>query len=120
MVSSPVAPARRTRAAGSSTNRAAGGVGPAGALPGVEDLAGVGAGGNQRVVAGGNQRVVAQGVGGAVGGALLCVAVDLADGGVQVDGHGPITGAGTSGPRAQEELFGEPVELAGVPEGEGA
>jgi len=33
---------------------------------------------------------------------------------------GPITGARPSRPRPREELFGEPVELADVPEGEGA
>jgi hypothetical protein len=48
------------------------------------------------------------------------VAVDLADGGVQVDGHRPITGARTGRPRPREELLGEPVELADVAEGEGA
>jgi hypothetical protein len=53
---------------------AAGGVGPPGALAGVQDLAGVGAGGQQRVVA--------EGVGVAVGGALLVVAVHLAHRGV--------------------------------------
>jgi hypothetical protein len=49
-----------------------------------EHLAGVGPGGQQRVVA--------EGVGVAVGGALVVVAVDLAHGGVQVHGHRPITG----------------------------
>jgi hypothetical protein len=65
MVSSPLAPARRTRAASSSTNLAVprAGVGPAAALAGVQHLAGVGAAGNKRVVA--------EGVGVAVGGALL-------------------------------------------------
>jgi hypothetical protein len=70
---------------------AAGGVGPPGPLAGVQDLAGVGPGGQQRVVA--------EGVGVAVGGALLCVTVDLAHGGVQVDRHRPITGARPSRPR---------------------
>jgi hypothetical protein len=70
---------------------AAGGVGPPGPLAGVQDLAALGAAGQQRVVA--------EGAGGAVGGALLCVTVDLAHGGVQVDRHRPITGARPSRPR---------------------
>ena len=49
------------------------------AQPGVEHLAGL--------RDGGQQRVVAQGAGVAVGGALLVVAVDLADRGVHVDGQ---------------------------------
>jgi hypothetical protein len=91
---------------------AAGGVGPPGALAGVQDLAGVGAGGQQRMVP--------EGVGVAVGGALLVVAVDLAHRGVQVHGHRPITGAWAGRPRPLESLLGKPVELAHVPEGEGA
>jgi hypothetical protein len=71
--------------------RSAGGVGPPGPLAGVQDLAALGAAGQQRVVA--------EGAGGAVGGALLCVTVDLAHGGVQVDRHRPITGARPSRPR---------------------
>src|SRR5512132_4385610 len=55
---------------------ATGGVGRALAQPGVHDLAGVGAGGQQRVVA--------QPAGVAVAGTLLGVAVDLADGGVHI------------------------------------
>jgi hypothetical protein len=51
---------------------AAAGGSPPGPLPGVEHLAGVGTGGQQRVVA--------QLAGVAVGGAALVVAVDLADG----------------------------------------
>jgi hypothetical protein len=114
ILSSPDAPARRTRAASSSTKRAApaGGVGPAGALAGVQHLAGVGPGGQQRMIA--------EGVGVAVGGALLVVAVHLAHRGVKVHGHRPVTGASTSRPRAREELLGEPIELADVAEGEGA
>jgi hypothetical protein len=70
---------------------AAGGVGPPGPLAGVQDLAGVGAAGNKRVVA--------EFAGVAVGGALLCVAVHLAHRGVQVHRHRPITGARPSRPR---------------------
>jgi hypothetical protein len=88
---------------------AAGGVGPAGALAGVQHLAGVGTGGNKRVVA--------KGVGVAVGGALLVVAVHLAHGGVQVHGHRGVARSGAGGPRPREQLLGEPVELADVPEG---
>jgi hypothetical protein len=51
--------------------------GPAGPLPGVQHLAAVGPGGQQRVVA--------EPAGVAVGRATLVVAVDLADGGVQVE-----------------------------------
>jgi hypothetical protein len=69
---------------------------------------------------GGNQWVVAEGVGGAGGGALLWVAVHLADGGAQVDGHRPIAGSGAGRPGPLECLLGEAVELAEVPEGEGA
>jgi hypothetical protein len=55
-----------------------------------------------------------------VGGALFVVAVHLAHRGVQVDRHGPITGASTSRPRSAQELLAEPVELADMPEGERA
>jgi hypothetical protein len=78
-------------------------------MAGVQHLTGVSTGGNKRVVA--------QGVGVAVGGALLVVAVHLAHGGVQVHGHRPIAWAGTGGPGPGEELLGEPVELAHMPEG---
>jgi hypothetical protein len=94
MVGWPLAPGRRTRAANSSTKRAA----PRAVLArpvrwrAREHLAAVGTSSEQRVVA--------EGVGGAVGGALLVVAVDLAHGGVQVDGHRPITGARPGRPRA--------------------
>jgi hypothetical protein len=68
----------------------------------------------------GQQRVIAKGPGVAVGGAALVVAVDLADGGVHVDGHrlGPRSGA--SGPRPGKDLLGGLVELADVAEGERA
>jgi len=65
---------------------------------------------------GGQQRMVAQGAGGAVGGALLCVAVHLAHRGVQVHGDWPIAWAGPGRPRAREQLLAQPVELAHVPE----
>jgi len=94
------------------SGHAAGGVGPAGPLAGVQHLTGSGAGGQQRVVA--------ELAGVAVGGTLLVMAVDLHDGGVRVDCHRPIAGSGTGGPRPAKELFGEPVQLAGVAEGERA
>jgi len=112
-VSSPAAPARRKRVMSSPQKRgAAGGVGAAGAQPGVQHLAGVGSGRQQRVVA------ELSGV--AVAGALLAMPADLDDGGVHVDGHRPIARAGAGGPRAGEDLLGEAVELAGVAEGERA
>jgi hypothetical protein len=77
-----------------------------------EHLAGVGAGGQQRVVA--------KVRGGAIGGALLVVAVHLAHRGVQVDRHWPITWARAGRPRPGQDLLGEPVEPADLPEGEGA
>ena len=91
---------------------AAGGVGPPGPLAGVQHLAGLGAGGQQRVVA--------EPPGVAIGGALLVVAVDLADGGVQVDGGRPIARTGAGRPRPLKGQLGEPVELADVAEGEAA
>jgi hypothetical protein len=114
MVGWPLAPGRRTRAASSSTNRAVPRVVLARPLRwrAREHLAGVGPGGQQRVVA--------EGVGVAVGGALVVVAVDLAHGGVQVHGHRPITGTPAGRPRAREQLLAQPVELADVAEGEGA
>ena len=70
---------------------AAGGVGRALAQPGVQHLAAVGAGGQQRMVA--------EPVGVAVAGALLVVAVHLADGGVHIHGQRPVPGAGARRPR---------------------
>jgi hypothetical protein len=64
--------------------------------------------------------MVAERVGVAVCGALLVVAVHLSDGGLQVDRHQPITGSGTSPPRPGQHLLGQAVELADMPEGEGA
>jgi hypothetical protein len=63
----------------------------------------------------GNKQVVDQRVGVAIGGTLPVVAVHLADGGVQIHGHRPITGARPSRPRPGKELLGEPVELADLP-----
>jgi hypothetical protein len=60
----------------------------------------------------GNKQVVDQRVGVAIGGTLPVVAVHLADGGVQIHGHRPITGARPSRPRPGKELLGE---LADVP-----
>jgi hypothetical protein len=60
----------------------------------------------------GNKRVVTQRVGVAVGSTLPVVAVHLADGGVQIHGYRPVTGARPSRPRPGKELLGEPVELA--------
>ncbi len=79
MISSPVAPARRTRATSSSTKRFAPRWVLAGPLahPGVEDLAGVGPSGEDRVVA--------EHLGVAVGGSALGLAAHLTDGGVEID-----------------------------------
>jgi hypothetical protein len=114
MVSSPLAPARRTRAASSSTNRAA----PRALLARPERWRA-----REHLTAvstRSEQRMVAKRVGVAVGSALLVVAVHLAHRRVQVHGHRPTTGSGTSGPRPGKDLLGEPVELADVPEGERA
>jgi hypothetical protein len=78
----------------------------------VQHLAGVGAGGQQRMVA--------EHLGVAVGRPALGVAVDLADGGVHIDGDRLLGGAGPSGPRAGEQGLGHAVELADVAEGERA
>jgi len=91
---------------------AAGGVGRALAQPGMQHLAAVGAGGQQRMVA--------ESVGVAVAGALLVVAMHLADGGVHIHHQRPIAGSGARRPRPGEELAGHLVELADVPEGKRA
>jgi hypothetical protein len=88
----------------------AGGVGRAGAHPQVQQLAGVGPAGQQRVVA--------KPVGVAVGGSTLGVAVDLAHRGVDVDRQLLGARAGASGPGSGQEGLGDPVELADVAEGE--
>jgi hypothetical protein len=72
------------------------------------------------VSAGGQQRVVAEHPGVAVGSPTLVVAVDLADGGVHVDDHWAIAGAGARRPCPAQDGLGDPVELADVAEGEGA
>jgi hypothetical protein len=77
-----------------------------------EHLAGVGAGGQQRVVA--------ELAGVAVAGATLVVAVDLTDGGVHIDGHRRLAGSGTGCPCPGQDGLGDPIELADVAEGEGA
>ena len=56
----------------------------------------------------------------AVRGALLVVAVDLADERVDVDDQPPVAGAGARRPRARERLGEHAVELADVPERERA
>src|SRR5664280_2594308 len=55
----------------------------------------------------------------AVGGTLLLVAVDLTDGGVDVDGQRPCARAGTYGPGPGQHCLAQGVELANVAEGEG-
>jgi hypothetical protein len=51
--------------------------------------------------------VVAQGVGGAVAGALLVVATDLAAGGVHVHHQRPVAGAGTRRPRPAKDRLSD-------------
>jgi hypothetical protein len=92
--------------------RAAARRGPTGPLPGVEDLAGVGAGGQQRVVA--------KLAGVAVGRATLVAAVNLADRGVHVDRHRLLAGSGAGRPRPAHDHLGDAVQLADVAEGEAA
>ena len=74
----------------------------------MQDLAGVGAGSEQRVVA------ALAGV--AERSALLGPAVHLADERVDVDDQSPITRAGACRPRARERLAQDAVELTDVPE----
>ena len=110
----PVAPARRTRGMSSSTKRFAPRAVFAApfALPGVHDLAGVSPGGQQRVVA--------AHLGVAEARALLVVAVDLADRGVDVEHHRPVARAGAHGPGPAQRLARDDVELAEMTEGERA
>ena len=89
-----------------------GGVGRALALAGMQDLAGV--------RAGGQQGVQAQGVGVAVAGALLGVAVDLQDGEVGIHHQALGAGAGAGRPGGGQGVLGDLVELASVAEGEAA
>jgi hypothetical protein len=77
----------------------------------------------QRLVAAGagrQQRVVAELTRVPVAGALLRVAVHLADERVEVEHQPPLTGAGARLPRASQRLGQDAVELAHVPEGERA
>ena len=84
---------------------AAGGVGPALAQPGQQHVAGSGGDGQQRVIAPRTGVAV-------VAGALLGQSVGLADGGVQVDGQGPVAGSGPSRPGPGQQLAAHPVQLA--------
>jgi hypothetical protein len=81
-------------------------------LPGVHNLAGVGSGGQQRVVA--------ADLGVAKARALLLVAVDLADRGVDVEHDRLVARTGAHGPRPAQRLTGHDVELTEMPEGERA
>jgi hypothetical protein len=82
------------------------------AQPQVEHLAGPRPRGQQRV------KPALAGV--AESGALLVVAVHLADEAVDIDDQALATGAGTRLPRAGQRLAEQPIELAHVPEGERA
>ena len=90
----------------------AGGVGPPGAHAGMQYLAGVGSGGQQRMVA--------EHPGVAVGRALLGMPVDLTHGRVHIHRQRPSTRSGTGRPGPGEDLFGQPVQLTDMPEGEPA
>ena len=78
---------------------------------GGEHLAGVGACGQQRMIA--------EHFGVAVRGALLVLAVDLTDRGVQIDHQRPRAGARSQPPRPRQGARPHSVELAGVTEREG-
>jgi hypothetical protein len=78
----------------------------------VQDLAGVGAGSQQRVIA------APAGI--AERGALLGAPVDLADEAVDIDDKPPAAGARPCPPGARERLAEQPVELADMPEAERA
>src|SRR5665213_773436 len=79
-------------------------------MPDVEDLTGVGPGGNQGVLSE-HARV-------AIASALLLLAVDLLDGRVDVDGHRLLARTGAERPGPRQHLPAETIELADVPEGE--
>ena len=86
---------------------AAGGVGPALAQPGHQHVSGAGGDGQQRVVA------ALAGIA-VVAGALLGQSVGLADGGVQVNGQGPVAGSRPGLPSPGQQLAAHPVELTDV------
>ena len=86
---------------------AAGGVGPALAQPGHQHVSGAGGDGQQRVV------VPLAGIA-VVAGALLGQSVGLADGGVQVNGQGPVAGSRPGLPSPGQQLAAHPVELTDV------
>ena len=86
---------------------AAGGVGPALAQPGHQHVSGAGGDGQQRVVA------PLAGIA-VVAGALLGQSVGLADGGVQVNGQGPVAGSRPGLPSPGQQLAAHPVELTDV------
>ncbi len=87
-------------------------VGLALAVADVQHLAGIGAGGDDRVISV-DARVP-------VGGALLLIPVDLADEAVQIDHQRPIARTRASPPRPPERDIQDAVELTDVPEGERA
>ena len=78
----------------------------------MQHLAGVGAGRQQRVIAAPTGVTEA--------GALLGIAVDVADEAVDVDDQSAVARAGPGAPRTCERLGEQPVELADMPEREGA
>ena len=86
---------------------AAGGVGPALAQPGHRHVSGAGGDGRQRVVA------PLAGIA-VVAGALLGQSVGLADGGVRVNGQGPVAGSRPGLPSPGQQLAAHPVELTDV------
>ena len=114
MISSPVAPARRTRATSSSTKRivAARGVGRPLAQADMEHLAGVGPRGEEGVIA--------EHVGVAKARPALGLAAHLADGRVEVDDHLVRPGPRPERPGPAQRLGEHGVELTDVTEGEGA
>ena len=83
------------------------GVGPALAQPSHQHVAGSGYTGQQRVIAPlAGVAVIAR--------PLLGQTVCLADGGVQVDGQGPVAGSGPSRPGPGQQLPAHPIQLADV------
>ena len=86
---------------------AASGVGPALAQAGHQHVAGAGGDGQQRVVA------PLAGIA-VVACALLGQSVGLADGGIQVNGQGPVAGSRPVLPSPGQQLAAHPVELTDV------